>query len=215
MTPQITPKSFVYTELQISAPFNDAPWPDINKAIREQPGFINKTWLSGYGTNSLGGFYGFADEDAAWAFVTGYFPGEAAKFGVAQMTRLFDAAVTRDASLDLSSPHYGAAAPATAPGAFVYTEVQVSVPFQGFPWQDRNAALKQVPGLIAKTWLSGSTTNTLGGFDVFDTLENARHFALELFPKTAAALNTAFITRVFDATVTETASRDMGSPYYG
>jgi len=211
----MTHQTFVYTELQISTAFDDAPWSDINDKIRKQRGFLNKTWLSGYQTGSLGGFYTFETAEDAKAFVTGYFPGEATGFGVAQLTRLFDATVVEAASRDLGSPHHGAAPPTQAPGAYVYTEVQVSVPFATFPWAGRNASLKEVPGLLAKTWLSGIGTNTLGGFDVFDTLENAQAFALHAFPKTAAALNTAFVTRIFEAPVTEAASRDMNSPYYG
>ena len=34
----MTVKAFVYTELQISVPFNDAPWRDVSDAIRGQPG---------------------------------------------------------------------------------------------------------------------------------------------------------------------------------
>ena len=74
--------------------------------------------------------------------------------------------------------------------------------------------MKQQPGLLAKTWLSGLHTNTLGGVDAFDTVENAKVFALEAFPKTAAKMNAAFYTRVFDADITEEASRQMNSPYY-
>lgn len=207
------PEAFVYTELQISVSFDQAPWPEINNTIKAQPGFLSKTWLSGHGTNSLGGFYAFSSAADARAFVTGYFPSEAAKFGAPQLTRLFDARVVEDASRDLNSPHFGDDLP-FPPGAYVYTEIQVSKPFADFPWQERNEALKGVPGLLAKTWLSGIGTNTLGGFDVFDTFENAEQFALETFPKTAASLDTAFATRIFDATVTEAASRDMGSPYY-
>jgi len=44
-------KAFVYTELQISVPFGDAPWREISDAILQQPGFISKTWLSGLGNN--------------------------------------------------------------------------------------------------------------------------------------------------------------------
>ena len=81
-------------------------------------------------------------------------------FGVAQTTRLFDASVVEDASRDMGSPHFGAV-PTQAPGAFVYTEVQVNVPFEKAPWQDRNPVLKQQKGLISKLWLSGLNTNTL------------------------------------------------------
>lgn len=39
-------------------------------------------------------------------------------------------------------------------------------------------------------------------------------FAINEFPKTAAAMNAAFYTRIFDARATEDASRDLRSPYY-
>ena len=64
------PKTFVYTELQISLSIADAHWTDINDAIKTQPGFNNKTWLQGYGIKSLGGFY---DLESAQKFVTEYF----------------------------------------------------------------------------------------------------------------------------------------------
>ncbi|NNK65305.1 MAG: hypothetical protein HKO95_01055 [Rhodobacteraceae bacterium] len=208
----MNPGAFVYTEVQISVPFSDAPWPQVSDAIRQQPGFLNKTWLSGLGTNSLGGFYAFDNIENAQRFVTGYFPAEARGFGVAHTTRVFDAASVSEASLDLGSPHFGAK-PTQTPGAFVYTEVQVSVPFDQAPWRDRNRELRKTPGLISKTWLSGINTHTLGGIDAFDTLENATAFAIDAFPQTAAGMNAAFYTRVFDARTTETASRSLNSPY--
>ena len=100
------------------------------------------------------------------------------------------------------------------PGAFVYTEVQINMPFEKAPWQSRNPVLKQQAGLLSKTWLSGLHTNTLGGIDAFDTIENAKSFAFEAFPKVAEKMNAAFYTRVFDAHITETASLQMHSPYY-
>jgi len=206
-------KAFVYTEVQISVPFEDAPWQKINEAIKQQPGFINKTWFSGVNNNSLGGFYAFDSIENAQKFVTGYFPMEAAGFGAAHNTRIFDASLVKEASLGLNSPHFGGT-PTGKPGAFVYTEVQVNVPFQETPWRERNPTLKATPGLVAKTWLSGLHTNTLGGVDAFDSLENAQKFALETFPKTAKKMNASFYTRVFDANRTEAASRDMNSPFY-
>ncbi|MDF1750500.1 MAG: YdhR family protein [Alphaproteobacteria bacterium] len=209
----MTPKAFVYTEVQVSVPFDQAPWHEINKTIQQQPGFLNKTWLSGVKTNSLGGVYAFDSIENATEFVTGYFPREAASFGSAHNTRVFDAEIVREASLGLNSPHFGIV-PKQKPGAFVYTEVQINVPFEKAPWRDRNPILAQQPGLIAKTWFSGVKTNTLGGLDAFDSLENATTFALQDFPKAAQKMNSAFYTRIFDATVTETASREMHSPYY-
>ena len=206
-------KAFVYTELQISRPFAEVPWQDVNAAIKQQPGFINKTWLVSVANNSLGGIYAFDSIKNAQKFVTGYFPTEAGKLGVAQTSRLFDALKVKEASLDIDSPHFGVKL-TQKPGAFVYTEVQVNIPFENAPWQSRNPVLKQQPGLLAKTWLSGLHTNTLGGVDAFDTIENAKTFAFEAFPKTAAKMNAAFYTRVFDAEITEEASRQMNSPYY-
>lgn len=210
---QMIPKAFVYSELQISVPFDKVPWQELNGQIANEPGFLNKTWFSGVGNNSVGGIYSFDSVEAAQHYCTSFFPAVAKKFGVAQTTRVFDAGVVADASRDIGSPHFGAV-PARSPGAFVYTEVQVNVPFEKAPWQDRNPVLKQQNGLISKLWLSGFNTNTLGGVDAFDTVENAQAFAVDDFPKTAAKLNAAFYTRVFDANLAEAASRGLHSPYY-
>jgi len=207
------PKAFVYTEIQISVPFADAPWKQISETIRQQPGFLNKTWLSGLGNNSLGGFYAFDSIENAQRFVTEYFPTEPRAFGAAHNTRIFNAEVASEASLDMGSVHFGSR-PSQAPAAFVYTEVQINVPFEKAPWKDRNPILRETPGLLSKTWLSGLHTNTLGGIDAFDTLDNARTFAIDAFPETAAKMNAAFYTRIFDASVTAEASRFLNSPYY-
>ncbi len=210
----VTPKAFVYTELQMSVPFNDIPWHQINTNIKKQPGFINKTWLAGVGNQSGGGLYAFDSIENAQKFVTGYFPDEAKGFGVAQTTRVFDADVTKLASIDMNSVYYNGKIE-TKPGAYVYTEVQLHVvPFDNGPWRKLNPVLKQQPGLLSKTWLSGLNTGTPGGLYAFDTIENAKKFAIEYFPSEAASLNAAFYTRVFDASITEAASREMNSPFY-
>ena len=212
-TPSMERKAFVYTEIQASIPFSEVPWQEMNVAIAEQSGFIDKTWLSGRRTDSVGGLYSFASMDDALKFCTEFFPAVARDVGVAHNTRAFDASLSGEASADMNSPHFGGNVD-KEPGAFVYTEVQVSVPFDKAPWRDRNPVLREQKGLISKTWLSGYNTNTLGGLDAFDTVENAYEFAVNEFPKTAAALNAAFYTRIFDATVTEEASRGLHSPYY-
>ena len=81
-------KAFVYTELQLSVPFDQYGWREANPGLRAQPGFRNKTWLAGIGSQSLGGFYEFDGIENARRFVTAYFPAEARKFGVAQTTRI-------------------------------------------------------------------------------------------------------------------------------
>ena len=69
-------------------------------------------------------------------------------------------------------------------------------------------------GILSKTWLSGLHTNTLGGIYAFDTIDNARDFALTYFPTEAANMNAAFYTRVFDASGVEEASRQLRSPFF-
>lgn len=205
--------AFVYTELQASVPFSDVPWDKLNDAIAEESGFIDKTWFSGLNTHSVGGLYSFASVEDALHYCTEFFPALARDFGVAQTTRVFDTSLTAQASAEMDSPHFGGKV-TQEPGAFVYTEVQASVPFENAPWRDRNPVLREQKGLISKVWLSGHNTQTLGGVDAFDTLENAIDFAINEFPKTAAAMNAAFYTRVFDARVTEAASRGLNSPFY-
>ena len=102
----MTAKAYVYTELQLSVPFDVAPWRELNPALKAQPGFLDKTWLSGIGTDTVGGFYSFDSIENARRFVTGYFPGEAAKFNAAHMTRVFDASIVPEASRDMNSPYY-------------------------------------------------------------------------------------------------------------
>ncbi len=99
-------RAFVYTELQISVPFADAPWREVNQSLLQQPGLVNKTWLAGLGNNSLGGIYTFASAELAKQFVTGYFSAEAKKFGVAHTTRVFDASVVEEASRQMRSPFF-------------------------------------------------------------------------------------------------------------
>ncbi|NIZ62366.1 hypothetical protein DL239_15445 [Sedimentitalea sp. CY04] len=114
----------------------------------------------------------------------------------------------------MNSPHFSGelAKPAKA---FVYAEMQVSVPFENAPWRDRNPVLKTQPGLLAKTWLSGMRTNTLGGFYAFDSVETAWAYAVDVVPKTAIALQAAPYTRVFDASQSREANQYLSSAYFG
>jgi len=206
--------AFVYTELQNSIPFEQAPWREINQVLLEQPGIKNKTWLSGVDTDSVGGFYSFDTIENAQKFVTEYFPTEAQKLGFPQRTLIFDGDSVAEASIDMNSVHFGATLD-EAPAAFVYTEVQVSaLPFDNAPWREFNPVLKQQPGLLAKTWLSGLHTGTPGGLYAFDSIENAQAFAQNYFPTEAEKMNAAFTTRVFDARIVEEASREMNSPFF-
>ncbi len=206
-------KAFVYTELQISVPFEKSPWREINPQLLQQEGFRNKTWLSGIANQSLGGFYEFDTIENAKKFVTGIFPKEAKKLGAALTTRIFDGDVVEEASQFLNSAHFDGKV-TTKPKAYVYTEVQISAPFADAPWKQMNPLLKAQPGLLHKTWLSGVQNNSVGGFYAFDSIENATTFVTDYFPTEAAGLNVAYTTRLFDALVTEEASRPLSSPFY-
>jgi putative monooxygenase ydhR len=206
-------KAFVYTELPVSIPFASVPWTDVNASIKKQPGFLNKTWLAGLGNTSAGGFYAFATIADAQHFVTEYFPPQARSFGAPQTTRIFDAEVVLDASRDMNSVHFGGKI-GTAPAAFVYTEAQVSIPFEQLPWRDINPDLRAQRGLLCKTWLSGLHTNSAGGLYGFDTIDNAKAYAIDYFPSLAKALNAAYTTRIFEAAPTVEASRAMQSPFF-
>lgn len=100
------------------------------------------------------------------------------------------------------------------PKAFVYTEVQISVPFDNAVWQDLNPILRTQPGLISKTWLAGHGNHSVGGLYAFDSLDNAKRFAQDFFPAAARQADAAFTTRVFDGVAVEEASRQMSSPYF-
>lgn len=215
MTDRTTnPKAFLYTQLQISVPFSEVPWREVNERIRRQPGFLNKTWLAGVGTGSVGGLYAFESIEEARGFALDVFPVEARTFGVAQTTRIFDGAATEDASRGMHSVHFGAAPPAEVE-AYVYTEVQVGLAsFDDGPWRTLNPELLAQPGLLSKTWLYGVNNGTVGGIYAFKTLADARAFCVDYFPTEARKLGAAYTTRMFDATVTREASKAMNSPFF-
>jgi hypothetical protein len=98
--------------------------------------------------------------------------------------------------------------------AFVYVEVQASVPFEEFPWKENNPDIRKAPGFISKTWLSGVDNNSIGGFYAFDSIENAKEYATVFMPKKCKELNIGLTTRIFNADVVENASRDMNSPFF-
>lgn len=208
----IMPKAFVFTELPISVPDSAKAVAHLVSSVRQHHGLLTYTWLSEIEGRSLSGIGAFDSLKSAQDFVHRVFPREAKRLGVTQRTQIFDATVVQAASQDIGSPHFGGQLPGDAQ-AFVYTEVQVDLPFTNAPWRQRNPRLRQQPGLLAKTWFSGLYTHTIGGLDVFDSLEHAYQFAVEDFPKTAMRLNGAFSTRIFDMHGLEMANLQTGSPY--
>ncbi|MFE5333290.1 hypothetical protein ACFRCG_43580 [Embleya sp. NPDC056575] len=99
-------RTFLYTEIQAAVPFEQFDWHSINAALKTTPGLIRKTWLSGIGTHTVGGFYEFDSAENALAFAQGPFTEEARRAGAAATTRLFDGDVVEDASVDMNSPYY-------------------------------------------------------------------------------------------------------------
>ncbi|KAA2248889.1 hypothetical protein F0L68_39385 [Solihabitans fulvus] len=99
-------KTFLYTEIQSAVPFDQFDWRQINAALKTAPGLIRKTWLSGIGTHTIGGFYEFDSAQNALAFAQGPFADEARRAGAPATTRLFDGDIVKDASIDLNSPYY-------------------------------------------------------------------------------------------------------------
>ncbi len=206
-------RAFVYGELQISRPFSEVDWREATPVLLRQPGLRNKTWLSGVHNQSVGGLYEFDSIESAKNFVTTYYPERARQLGVAQTTRVMDGDVVEEASKYLNSMHFGGKL-GTPPRAFVYTEAQISAPFDQAPWRTMNPILKAQPGLLHKTWMSGVHTGSVGGFYAFDSLANATRFVTDYFPTETAGLNVAYTTRLFDATGTEAASRALRSPFF-
>lgn len=99
-------KAYVYVEAQVSVPFEDYPWNKDNPDIKQQAGFISKTWLSGFDNNSIGGFYAFDSIENAKKYVTGFMFEKAKKLNIGITTRVFRAECVEEASREMNSPFY-------------------------------------------------------------------------------------------------------------
>ena len=97
---------------------------------------------------------------------------------------------------------------------FLYAEFQISAPFVEGVWKETNPAMKTVPGLRSKTWLSGINTHSVGGFYEFDSIENARAYAEGMLAGFAKSANASLTVKLFDGDVVAEASRGMSSPFY-
>jgi hypothetical protein len=97
---------------------------------------------------------------------------------------------------------------------FLYAEFQVSVPFDKVDWPAANEAMKTVPGLKAKTWLSGINTHSVGGFYEFDSVENARAYSEGMLASFAKQAGGSLTTKLFSGDAVRTASIGMGSPHF-
>jgi hypothetical protein len=97
---------------------------------------------------------------------------------------------------------------------FLYAEIQVSIPFSNIDWKNINVAMKKNSGLRSKTWLSGVNNNTIGGFYEFDSLENAKAYAVGYLAQAAQQIGGSLTVRLYDGDATADASRGMSSPFY-
>ena len=97
---------YLYAEFQNSVPFTEAVWKQANPMMQTVPGLISKTWLSGIGTHSVGGFYAFESVETAHAYATGMLSDFAKGAGASLSVKLFDGDVVADASRDMNSPYY-------------------------------------------------------------------------------------------------------------
>jgi hypothetical protein len=97
---------------------------------------------------------------------------------------------------------------------FLYAEFQLSAPFCEGVWRDANSAMRSVPGLRSKTWLSGIKTHSVGGFYEFDSVQNARDYAFGMLADFAKAADASLTVKLFDGDVVAEASKGMDSPYF-
>ena len=97
---------FLYAEFQVSAPFDAAGWREANPAMHTVPGLRHKTWLSGIGTNSVGGFYEFDSVSNARSYAEGMLASFAKAAGGSLTVKLFDGDVVAEASKGMRSPLY-------------------------------------------------------------------------------------------------------------
>jgi len=98
-------KIFLYVEFQISKDFTTLDVEEINAQMKAFPGLISKTWLSGIGNNSLGGFYEWDSQENVQNYIDNYLAPAMAAYG-SLTVKLFDGDVVREASIGMNSPFY-------------------------------------------------------------------------------------------------------------
>ncbi|MDM8554691.1 YdhR family protein [Desulfococcaceae bacterium HSG7] len=99
-------KVFLYAEYQLSVPFDQLDWKPINVDMKKNPGLKSKTWLSGFNTNSIGGFYEFDSVDNAQKYIENVLIPFSKESQGSLAVRLFDGEITKEASIGMGSPFY-------------------------------------------------------------------------------------------------------------
>lgn len=98
-------KIFLYVEFQISKEFNELDIEAINTQMKEFPGLKSKTWLSGIGNNSLGGFYEWDSTENVQNYIDNYLAPGMTAYG-SLTVKLFNGDIVKDASIGMNSPYY-------------------------------------------------------------------------------------------------------------
>jgi len=96
---------------------------------------------------------------------------------------------------------------------FLYVEFQISKDFTELNIEEINAQMKEFPGLISKTWLSGINNNSLGGFYEWDSLENVQNY-IDNYLAPGMEFYGSLTVKLFNGDIVQDASIGMSSPYY-
>lgn len=97
---------------------------------------------------------------------------------------------------------------------FLYAEYQVSIPFDHIDWKPVNEAMLEFEGLVSKTWLSGASNQSVGGFYEFTSQELAQKYIDELLIPFAEKVGGNLSVKLFNGNVVADASKGMHSPYF-
>jgi hypothetical protein len=101
-------KVFIYAEFQVSVPFDQIDWEPINVNMKKFTGLKSKTWLSGIGNNSVGGFYEFDSVVNAQNYIDNLLVPVTKELNGNLSVKLFDGDIVKNASIGMNSPFYSA-----------------------------------------------------------------------------------------------------------
>ena len=92
-------KVFIYAEFQVSVPFEQIDWEPINVNMKKFAGLKSKTWLSGIGSNSVGGFYEFDSVENAQNYIDNLLVPVTKELNGNLSVKLFDGDIVENASI--------------------------------------------------------------------------------------------------------------------
>jgi putative monooxygenase ydhR len=99
-------KVFIYAEYQVSTPFTNINWHEINAKMKKFSGLVSKTWLSGKNTKTVGGFYEFDNQTNAQAYIDQLLIPFSKEVAGNLTVKLFDGEIVKEASIGMNSPFY-------------------------------------------------------------------------------------------------------------